>query len=76
VTLTGNPYTNSAGGDFTLNNTAGAGAACRAAGTPGALPGVTQTGKLDLGVFQHADAGGGGGGGLLTGPGMAGGMRG
>jgi hypothetical protein len=73
VILTGNPFTNAAGGDFTLNNAAGAGAACRAAGTPGALPGVSQTGKLDLGVFQHADAAGGG---LLTGPGMSGGARG
>lgn len=32
VTLTGDPFTSGGTGDFTLNNTAGAGAACRAAG--------------------------------------------
>lgn len=40
VTLTGDPFTNGAGGDFTLNNTASAGAACRAAGFPGVLIGL------------------------------------
>jgi len=40
VTLTGDPFTNAAGDDFTLNNTAGAGAACRGAGFPGTLPGL------------------------------------
>jgi hypothetical protein len=37
VGLSGNPFTNAAGGDFTLNNIAGAGAACRGAGFPGQL---------------------------------------
>jgi hypothetical protein len=32
VTLTGNPFTNAASGDFSLNSTAGAGAACTGAG--------------------------------------------
>lgn len=32
VSLTGNPFTNVSTGDFTLNNTAGAGAACKSAG--------------------------------------------
>lgn len=32
VTLTADPFTNAAGGDFTLNSTAGGGAACKAAG--------------------------------------------
>lgn len=32
VTLSGDPFTNAAGGDFSLNSTAGAGAACRGAG--------------------------------------------
>jgi hypothetical protein len=32
VTLTANPFTNPSGGDFTLNSTAGGGAACKAAG--------------------------------------------
>lgn len=55
VTLTGNPFTNVAGGDFSLNNTSGAGAACRAAGFPGVFPGGTTTGYLDIGAAQHAD---------------------
>ena len=38
VTLTGSPFTNPSGGDFTLNNTAGAGAACKGAGFPSSLP--------------------------------------
>lgn len=58
VILTANPFTNSASGDFTLNNTPGGGAACRAAGTPGAMPGVSQVGYLDMGCFQHQDSGG------------------
>ena len=53
VVLSGDPFTNAAGGDFTLNNTAGA--AARGAGTPGALPGVSQAGYPDMGVFQHQD---------------------
>lgn len=74
VTLSGDPFTNAASGDFSLNNTAGAGAACRAVGFPGAFPGATTTGYLDIGAVQHADPAGGGG--LLTHPGMSGGMRG
>lgn len=58
VILSAGPFTNAAGGDFTLNNTAGGGAACRGAGTPGPLLGVSQTGKIDMGCFQHADTGG------------------
>ena len=34
VTLTADPFTNSAAGDFTLNSTAGGGAACQDAGYP------------------------------------------
>lgn len=60
VTLTGSPCTNAAGGDFSLNNTAGAGAACRAAGLPGALLGSATTGHLDIGAAQHADPAGSG----------------
>jgi len=40
VALTADPFTNAAGADFTLNNTAGGGAACRGAGYPGTLPGL------------------------------------
>lgn len=61
VTLTGDPFTNAAAGDFSLNSTAGAGAACRAAGFPGAFPGGLTTGYLDIGAVQHQDSGGGGG---------------
>lgn len=55
--LSGSPFTNAAGGDFTLNNTAGAGASCRAGGTPGALPGISQLGYIDMGALQHQETG-------------------
>lgn len=38
VTLTADPFTNRAANDYTLNNTAGGGADCRAAAYPAALP--------------------------------------
>jgi hypothetical protein len=60
VILSGNPFTNSAAGDFTLNNTAGAGAAVRGAGTPGTISGATGAGHIDGGALQHLDSGGGG----------------
>lgn len=58
VTDTTGPFTDAAGGDFSLNNTAGGGAACRAAGFPGAFPGGTTIGYLDIGAVQHQDIGG------------------
>lgn len=70
VTLSGDPFTNSASGDFTLNNTASAGAALRAAGFPGTFG--AGTGYRDIGPIQHQDAGGASGG-LLRHPGMGGG---
>lgn len=60
VTLSGNPFTNATGGDFSLNTTAGAGALCRAAGMPGVFPGGLTTGFLDIGAVQSSTAGGGG----------------
>jgi len=61
ITLTGDPFTDSANWDFTLNNTAGAGALCRAAGVRS---------YRDVGALQHQDAGGSGGGvAKLIGPG-------
>ncbi len=60
VTLTGDPFTNAASSDFSLNNTAGAGAACRAV-YPGASKDGTNTSYRDLGALQHQDSGGGGG---------------
>ena len=41
ITLTADPFTNAAGGDFSLNNTAGGGAALRAAGYPSSFPGLS-----------------------------------
>ena len=61
VTLTADPFTNAAGGNFALNNTVGGGAACRAAGIPGVFPGGLTTGYIDIGAVQHQDSGGGGG---------------
>lgn len=58
VTLTGDPFTNAAGLDFSLDNTANEGAACRAAGFPGAAQ--FGTGYIDRGAVQHADPAGGG----------------
>lgn len=59
VTLTANPFTNTAGNDFSLNNTAGGGAALRAAGFPGTFfDGLSTTGYLDIGAVQHQDSGG------------------
>jgi hypothetical protein len=61
VQLTASPWTDAAGNDFTLNNTAGGGAAVRAACGPkggtvySGIPGLTQSGYLDGGVFQHQD---------------------
>lgn len=53
--LSGSPFTNAAADDFSLNNTAGAGASCRAAGFPGTFASGSTTGYLDIGAVQHAD---------------------
>lgn len=57
VTLTGDPFTNKAGGDFSLNSTAGAGAACKQVG----FPGVSKfgTGYADIGPLSPQAGGGG-----------------
>lgn len=62
VTLTGDPFTNGAANDFTLNNTAGAGAACRSVGWPGAVGLMAADGYADIGAYRHQDPAGGGGG--------------
>jgi hypothetical protein len=54
VALTAKPFTNSAGGDFSLNSTAGGGAACKGVGWPGIFPGGTTTGNIDVGAVQSA----------------------
>lgn len=59
----GSFFTNAASGDFSLNNTAGAGALLRAGGWPGVLPPGLTTGYLDIGAAQHADPASSGGGG-------------
>ncbi len=59
VTLTGDPFTNAAGGDYSLNSTAGAGAACKAAAFPGVS--LFGTGYLDIGALQSQGSGGAGG---------------
>jgi len=58
VTMTATPF-NCAGTDFTLNNTAGAGAAIRTAGYPGALP-AGGTGFAPIGLLVPAAAAAGG----------------
>jgi hypothetical protein len=56
VTLSANPYT-SIGTDFSLNSTAGGGAACKGAGWPGALN-FGGTGHADIGALQSSGSGG------------------
>jgi len=54
VSLSAGPFTNSGSGDYSLNSTAGGGAACKGAGFPGAFPGGTSTGSIDIGAVQTA----------------------
>ncbi len=56
VAATAQVLNNPGSGDFTLNNLAGGGAACRGAGSPLNLPGLTQTSAVDMGAFQHLAA--------------------
>ncbi len=58
LTITGDPFVDAAGGDFRLNDTAGAGAVLRGAG----LGVYGQTDNQDVGAVQHSDPMGGGGG--------------
>lgn len=60
IVTDGSPFTNEAGGDFTLNNTALRGALLRGTGTPGGLPGISQVGYMDFGALQSQATGGGG----------------
>ena len=60
VLLTADPFTNAAGGDYTLNATAGGGLLCKAAGYPGAGFGGATAGTLDIGAVQSGAASGGG----------------
>jgi hypothetical protein len=53
VALSANPFNNAAGGDFSLNMTAGGGNDARQGGIPGAFPGVSTTGYPDIGAVQE-----------------------
>jgi hypothetical protein len=55
VALSGDPFNNAAGGDFSLNNTAGAGASCRSAGFPTSYPQISTNNYLDIGAADHQD---------------------
>lgn len=62
VTMTGVPFTNAGSGDYSLNSTAGAGAACKGAGYPQTwAAGLSTTGAPDIGAVQSSGTGGGGG---------------
>lgn len=62
ITLSGVPFTNAAGGDFSLDNTSGEGAALRGLSLPASKPGLSSTLVYkDVGAVQHQDSGGGGG---------------
>lgn len=63
VILTADPFTNAAAANFTLNTTAGGGAAVTNAGAPSSLLGVTGTGYPAGGVLQPQVSAGGSGGG-------------
>jgi hypothetical protein len=58
VILSADPFTNAGSHDFTLNSTAGGGASAKGTATPGALPGLSQTGSMSFGAFMPAAAGG------------------
>lgn len=60
ITMTGTPFNNPSGADFSLNNTPSAGAFCRQVGFPGTSP--MGVGNLDVGPLQIAGGSGGAGG--------------
>lgn len=66
-TLTADPFTNSAGGDYTPNATAGGGAMLQGLGWPVTLPALIPTNYPTIGVYQPQPSTGGGGGGGATG---------
>jgi hypothetical protein len=60
ITLTADPFTNAAGGDFSLNSTAGGGAALKALGFPTAFPGISTNNYIDIGAAQAVASASGG----------------
>jgi hypothetical protein len=73
ITLSGIPFTNAAGGDFSLNSTAGGGAACQNISLT--FTGSSSIAKIHLGAVAPTAGGGGSSGGLLVAPGMTGGWE-
>jgi hypothetical protein len=62
VILTGSPFNSPSTGDFSLNGTSGAGAACKGAGFQGTLAGAVggaTSAAIDIGAVQSAGGGGG-----------------
>lgn len=59
VTLSGDPFTNAASNDFSIDNTSGEGAALRGIGIR-LSPSISSTDYTDIGGVQHQDSGGGG----------------
>ncbi len=59
-TLSASGVTNAGGGDFSPNNTAGAGALLRGTSQPATWTGLSTTSYPDIGAAQHADAAAGG----------------
>jgi len=53
ISLTIGPYNNAAGGDYSLNNTAGGGASLRGAGAPASYLGISTNSFFDVGASQH-----------------------
>lgn len=66
IVLTGDPFTNAAGNDFSLNNTSGAGADLKNAGWPSVLPYGSTNNYPDIGAVRHQDPAAGGGGAALA----------
>lgn len=56
VLLTASPFVDGPNQNFALNNTASAGAACRAAAAPTTFLGSSTVSYLDIGAVQHQDA--------------------
>lgn len=59
VTLTADPFNNDAGGDFSLNNTSGGGAALKNAGFPSTYINGVSVGYPDIGPVEAGLTGGG-----------------
>lgn len=54
ITLTADPFTNAAGGDFSLNAVSGGGALLRALGVPGVFPNALTTSYANVGAAENS----------------------